>query len=58
MMAEKPRDIRTGDTITIEVEVVDTWEMTISPLDESVVRGAKVPLPVKPYQALILRRVH
>lgn len=25
-MAEKPRDIRAGDTITIEVEVVDTWE--------------------------------
>lgn len=25
-MAEKPRDIRAGDTITIEVEVSDTWE--------------------------------
>lgn len=25
-MADKPRDIRAGDTITIEVEVVDTWD--------------------------------
>ncbi|QOF71496.1 hypothetical protein IG197_27790 [Aminobacter sp. SR38] len=25
-MAEKPKDVRAGDTLTIEVEVVDTWE--------------------------------
>jgi hypothetical protein len=37
-------------------EIVDTWEMTINPLDELVERGAAVPLPGKPYQALILRR--
>jgi len=38
-------------------EVVDTWDMTIAPLEEPVVRGAAVKLPGKPYQALILRRV-
>jgi hypothetical protein len=38
-------------------EVIDTWEMTITPLEEPVVRGAEVPLPGKPYHALILRRV-
>jgi hypothetical protein len=26
VMAEKPRDIRHGDTITLEVEVVSTWD--------------------------------
>jgi hypothetical protein len=40
-----------------KAEVVDTWEMTVSALDEPVWRGSKVPLPVKPYQALLLRRV-
>lgn len=25
-MAEKPRDIRFGDTITLEVEVISTWD--------------------------------
>ena len=39
-------------------EVIDTWEMTSTPLDAPVERGSVVTLPVKPYQALILRRVH
>ncbi len=38
-------------------EVIDTWAMTATRLDEPVVRGATVALPGKPYQALILRRV-
>jgi len=38
-------------------EVIDTWAMTTTPLDEPVVRGATVPLPGKPYQALMLRRI-
>jgi hypothetical protein len=48
-------DVPEGEQYT--AEVVDTWEMTITPLEEPVVRGAAVPLPGKPYQALILRRV-
>jgi hypothetical protein len=39
-------------------EIIDTWEMTATPLDEPVVRGSVVALPVKPYQALILRRAN
>lgn len=38
-------------------EVIDTWEMTITPLKEPIARGTVVQLPGKPYQALIMRRV-
>jgi len=37
--------------------IVDTWAMTLTSLDELVVRGVAVPLPSEPYQALMLRRV-
>jgi len=40
-----------------QAELVDTWEMTITPIDEPVTRGGWVTLPSKPYQALILRRI-
>ncbi|MDB5082904.1 MAG: hypothetical protein JWP00_4828 [Chloroflexi bacterium] len=39
-------------------EVVDTWEMTVTPLAEPVVGGQDIELPGKPYQALILRRIN
>ena len=39
-------------------EVIDTWSMTVTPLEESIVDGAVVQLPGKPYQALILRRIY
>jgi hypothetical protein len=43
------------------VEIIDPWEMTITPLDEPVVGsdvgGVTVPLPEKPYLALRMRRV-
>jgi hypothetical protein len=38
-------------------EVIDTWSMTVTPLEESIVRGVVVQLPGKPYQAMILRRI-
>jgi hypothetical protein len=38
-------------------EIIDPWEMTVTPLKEPVVRGTLVAMPGKPYQALILRRV-
>jgi hypothetical protein len=38
-------------------EVIDTWEMTVTPLDNLVVRGNTISLPGKPYQALVYRRV-
>lgn len=37
-------------------EVIDTWNMTITPLAETIVSDAIIPLPEKAYQALILRR--
>ena len=37
-------------------EVVDIWEMTVTPVAEPVVRGGTVRLPGKPYQALVLWR--
>jgi hypothetical protein len=38
-------------------EVIDTWNMTVTPLEESIVDGAVVQLPGKPYQALTMRRI-
>ena len=38
-------------------EVIDTWNMTVTPLEESIVDEAVVQLPGKPYQALIVRRI-
>jgi hypothetical protein len=38
-------------------EVIDPWEMTITPLEEPIIGGATVRLPGKPYQALRIRRV-
>ena len=38
-------------------EVIDTWGMTVTPLEEAIVDGATVQLPGKPYQALIMRRI-
>ena len=37
-------------------EIVDTWAMTVTPVEEPVVHGSWVALPQKPYQAVILRR--
>jgi hypothetical protein len=48
-------DVPEGEQYT--ADVIDTWAMTATRLDEPVVRGAAVRLPGKPYQALILRRV-
>jgi len=39
-------------------EVIDTWNMTATPLEEAIVDGAEVQLPGKPYQALIMRRIY
>ena len=39
-------------------DVIDTWEMTITPLIEFVAREDIVPMPGRPFQALRLRRLH
>ncbi len=38
-------------------EVIDIWEMTITPLEEPIKHGSVVHMPGKPYRALILRRI-
>jgi len=40
-----------------QAEVIDTWAMTATPVAQPVVRGKMMPLPGKPYQAVILRRI-
>ncbi len=39
-------------------EVIDTWSMTVTPLEESIMDDAVVQLPGKPYQALIMQRIY
>ena len=39
-------------------EVIDTWGMTVTPLEESIMDDAVVQLQGKPYQALIMRRIY
>jgi hypothetical protein len=39
-------------------EVIDTWNMTVTPLEESIVDGVVVQLPGIPYQALMMRRIY
>ncbi len=41
---------------TYSAEVVDTWQMTTTPLEQQVTRDIPVTLPATPYHALILRR--
>jgi hypothetical protein len=50
-------DVNLPEGEQYQAEVVDTWEMTSTPLAEPVVSGATIPLPGKPYQGLILRRI-
>jgi len=38
-------------------EVIDTWNMTVTPLEEVIEGGSVVPLPGIPRQALIMRRI-
>ena len=40
-----------------QVDVIDTWEMTITPLENTVSGDCTIELPGKPYIALRLRRV-
>ncbi len=39
-----------------QADVIDTWEMTITPMADPVEHGTTVELPRKPYQAIRLRR--
>lgn len=43
--------------VTYEVDVIDTWDMTIETLPGTFANAGEVPLPGKPYQALRIRPV-
>jgi len=43
--------------VNFKAEVIDTWNMTIIPLDNTFEDTANVPLPGKPFQAIRLVRV-
>ncbi len=49
--------VRVPEQERYQGEIIDTWAMTITPLDEPVTHGTVVRLPGKPYQALRLRRI-
>jgi hypothetical protein len=53
--ATMPLYVPEGEQYT--ADVVDTWEMTTTRIEQPVTHGTEVTLPGKPYQALILRRV-
>ena len=65
---ELPKD-GLADGMKFRVEVLDTWEMTVRPMDSTFVvrrhspyvfraeKDAAIPLPGKPYQAIRIRRV-
>lgn len=39
-------------------EIIDTWNMTVTPLAETIVSDALISLPQKAYQAVVLRRAY
>lgn len=53
--AELTFDLPAGERY--HAEVIDTWEMSVTPVGDTVVAGEPVRLPGKPYQALVLRRI-
>jgi len=51
------RDLELPDGMTAEIDVIDTWAMTIETLPEPASGTVRVPLPARPYCALRIRRV-
>ncbi|TDG00758.1 DUF5605 domain-containing protein [Paenibacillus piri] len=42
--------------IRFDIDLIDTWEMTITPFEDTFEGKCRVPLPGKPYQALRIRK--
>lgn len=51
------RNLQLPEDMEFRVDIIDTWEMTITTLDEIVKGNGEVKLPGKPYMALRLQRV-
>ena len=52
---EVPISVPAGETY--DAHLIDTWDMTETPLGTTVKRGDNLAIPPKPYQALLLTRV-
>ncbi|WP_349655168.1 DUF5605 domain-containing protein [Paenibacillus konkukensis] len=50
------RDLQLPQGIRFTVERIDTWEMTVTPLDGYYEGTCRIALPGKPYQALRIKR--
>ena len=51
------KDITLAEDAAYTIEVIDTWEMTITPLEGTFSGKCRVPLPARPYVALRIKRV-
>jgi hypothetical protein len=51
------RDVELAAGLTAEIDVIDTWAMTIDTLPGPVSGAFRVPMPARPYCALRIRRV-
>jgi hypothetical protein len=43
--------------VRVHIDVIDTWEMTVTTLDGTYAGTVAVPLPAKPYIAIRVRAV-
>jgi len=50
------KDIALPEDAAYTIDVIDTWEMTITPLQGGFSGNCRVPLPAKPYIALRIRK--
>ena len=52
------KEINLPESDKFEVEIIDTWEMTITPLPGEYSGKCRIELPAKQYIALRIRRLH
>jgi hypothetical protein len=50
------RDVGIPPGMTARVDVVDTWNMTVTPVPGTHTDSVRVQLPARPYMAIRLRR--
>jgi hypothetical protein len=51
------RLLQLPEGIQFKIDLIDTWEMTITPLEALFEGACRVPLPGKPYQAIRIRKL-
>jgi Domain of unknown function (DUF5060)/Protein of unknown function (DUF4038)/Domain of unknown function (DUF5605) len=45
------------DNASFKAEIIDTWAMTVTPVPGVFAGHIEIPLPIKPYQAILLTRI-